>query len=84
MGPAALTSRPLLAGRRPNSYYISAGLGRPDNNNNKIDPARAPLAWLAVEKLTLENVAECRTEKAVEPSDRIELLHVDKTVRHAG
>src|SRR5215472_3546944 len=49
-----------------------------------VDPARAPLAWLAVEKLTLENVAECRIEKAVEPSDRIELLHIDKTVRHAG
>jgi hypothetical protein len=44
----------------------------------------ATLAWLAVEKLALENVAECGIEKAVEPSDRIELLHIDRAVRHAG
>ena len=54
--------------------------GRADNDQN----LRPPLAWLAVEKLTLENVAECGIEKAVEPSDRIELLHIDKAVRHAG
>jgi hypothetical protein len=33
---------------------------------------------LAVEKLALENVAER------EPSDRIEFLHIDRAVRHAG
>ena len=44
----------------------------------------APLAWLAIEKLALENVPECGIEKAVEPSDRIELLHVDRAIRHAG
>ncbi len=43
----------------------------------------APLAWLAVEKLSLENVAERSVEKAVEPSDRIELLHIDTAIRHA-
>src|SRR5215472_9588015 len=44
----------------------------------------ATLAWLAIEKLALENVAERNVEKAVEPTDRIELLHVDGAVRHAG
>ena len=44
----------------------------------------APLAWLAVEKLSLENVAERGVEKAVQPSDRIELLHIDTAIRHAG
>ena len=43
----------------------------------------APLAWLAVEKLSLENVAERGVEKAVEPSDRIELLHIDTAIRQA-
>src|SRR6516164_4519272 len=44
----------------------------------------APLAWLAIEKLALENVAQCGVEKAVEPTDGIELLHVDRAVRHTG
>jgi hypothetical protein len=44
----------------------------------------ALLAGLAVEKLSLENVAERGVEKAVQPSDRIELLHIDTAIRHAG
>ena len=44
----------------------------------------APLAWLAIEKLALENVAQCGVEKAVEPSDWIELFHIDRAIRHAG
>ena len=56
--------------------------GRPDNNNEFED--MAPLAWLVIEKLALENVAQRGVEKAVEPTDRIELLHVDRAIRHAG
>jgi hypothetical protein len=39
---------------------------------------------LAIEKLALENLAKRRVRKAVEPSDWIELLHVDIAIGHAG
>jgi hypothetical protein len=42
------------------------------------------LARLPIEKWALENFAERGVEKAIEPPDRIELLHVDIPVRHAG
>jgi hypothetical protein len=38
---------------------------------------------LSIEKLALENFAKRRVRKAVEPSDWIELLHVDIAIRHA-
>jgi hypothetical protein len=42
------------------------------------------LTRLPVKKRALENLAERGVEKAIEPSDRIELLHVDIPIRHAG
>src|SRR5258708_7088088 len=42
------------------------------------------LPRLTVEKLALENLAERDVLEAVEPADRIELLHVDVAAGHAG
>src|SRR5215831_21309772 len=42
------------------------------------------LARLSIAEFALENFPERRVRKTVEPSDRIELLHVDIAIRHAG